>query len=340
MKKQIVTTALLLILVLLSVRCTRPVSEPLSAEARHQLNLLPEPLLGVAYLNIHQLAESSFLQSLFASAKVDPFQQPEFQEFIRETGFDPRRDIQEVYLAIAQKPGPSGDHVLAVVRGSFDSQQLLAIAREKTGPGGIASETFENFILYIPPMNNRVRLCFPEDGLLVVGQSSLVKAWLKNYQRGSGPGLPRKIKATIDRLSFKGDLWFAMDPAPLVDQMAENFARRRQDERLEAVRSLQGVGFSALVNKGMRFESLGMFSDPEKAQLFRDAVKGAIAAAKLALSDERKKVDMLNKIKVQLKNRVLRVSFNLDSPGLYLASRIDRRKVQDLLLALRKMTMW
>ncbi len=339
-RNRIVRSFSLFFLFLIGVQCSRQMGEPLSEEARHQLDLLPEPVLAVAYLNVPQLVKSSFLQSLTNFDQYDPFQQPEFQEFVQETGFDPRRDIREVYLAIGQQLQPSDQNVLAIIRGSFDSEKLLTVAREKTSRSEIRSEPFQGFTLYSLPLGNSWQFCFPETDLLIVGAKSLVKSWLENYRRGSGPGLSPKIMKALQQLTFKGDIWFAMDPAPLVRQMAKDLAHRSQDERMKAIRSLQGIAFSARVNQGLRFEGLGQFNDPEKAQLFHDAVKGAIAAAKLALSNDRKKVDMLNKIRVQLKRRTLRVMFNLESPGMYIVSRIDRQKARQLLLNLRKMAMW
>ena len=55
------------------------------------------------------------------------------------------------------------------------------------------------------------------------------------------------------------------------------------------------------VGQDLQFAGEGEFADAENAELFHDAVKGALAAAKLSMSGDREAVDVLNKIEIKIK---------------------------------------
>jgi hypothetical protein len=61
----------------------------------------------------------------------------------------------------------------------------------------------------------------------------------------------------------------------------------------------------------MKFHALGQFEDAEKAGLFRDAMKGFVATAKLSMSEDRDAIDILNKIKIDTKKDEVVIQFKM-----------------------------
>lgn len=88
---------------------------------------LPQADATVFYVNVAAMRQAGVLQ-LFAASK--PAEEPDYRDFVRETGFDYARDVN----AIAGEA--DGAQVFLLVRGSFDWGRLRAYA---TSHGGICT---------------------------------------------------------------------------------------------------------------------------------------------------------------------------------------------------------
>ena len=73
---------------------------------------------------------------------------------------------------------------------------------------------------------------------------------------------------------------------------------------MPAFERVESVVFSAKANGAVDFNGMLLCDSNESGQVMVDLMKGALAAAKLAVSNERTKVDELNKIKVFQEGKV------------------------------------
>src|SRR5580693_4386645 len=76
------------------------------------LRMVPPGSTSLVGAHMDQLEASDLYQKLIAQQKL-----PQLDQFARDTGFDPRRDVREILLVT----GPSGTVVLA--RGKFNLKQ-------------------------------------------------------------------------------------------------------------------------------------------------------------------------------------------------------------------------
>ena len=311
MKKYFINILTVFLLTILVVSCVKERLEPLPEEMTKQIALLPQDADVIGYVNYQQIRESSFFNMLLDSAKKHPFHihNDEYQEFIEATGFDFKNDIHELYIAAkvdGQKDAKKG---LIIAAGNYDSKKIMDYILQKGEKNKLAKEKFLDFELYrIKDEDEDKVFCFADEKTLVGGIEEFVKSWLENSRKSSmesviDPALLSRIK----RLKYKEDVWFTMDLKHLLENIEENKAAKK----FKGIKNLQTVNFSFKAADDLNFFSESEFSDPEKADLFKDAVKGFISAVKFSLSDDRETVDILSKVDVETKTNTLLINFQM-----------------------------
>jgi hypothetical protein len=309
MKKYFINILMVFLLTILVASCVKERLEPLSKEMTKQIALLPQDADVIGYVNYQQIRESSFFNMLLDSAKKHPFHihNDEYQEFIEATGFDFKNDIHELYIAAkldGQKDSKKG---LIIAVGNYDSKKIMDYISQKDDKNKLTKEKFLDLELYRIKNEDKV-FCFADEKTLVGGKEEFVKSWLENSRKSSmesviDPALLSRIK----RLKYKEDVWFTMDLKHLLENIEENKAAKK----FKGIKNLQTVNFSFKAADDLNFFSESEFSDPEKADLFKDVVKGFISAVKFSLSDDRETVDILSKVDVETKTNTLLINFQM-----------------------------
>src|SRR5437879_3625710 len=104
------------------------VSGTISAADRQLLGLMMPDAKVLSGMNVTQVRNSPYGLYLLQQG---PFSQPQFQQFVQATGFDPLRDITEV---VAATPGMPGDKSgLVAARGTFQVAQIVAFVKMTGG---------------------------------------------------------------------------------------------------------------------------------------------------------------------------------------------------------------
>ncbi len=89
------------------------------------IELLPPEAPVFAFFDITTLRNSQFSAELSSLAGT-PASDPDYAEFVRQTGFDYERDLDRAALAIW--PGPSASTALAIAEGRFDREKITQYA--------------------------------------------------------------------------------------------------------------------------------------------------------------------------------------------------------------------
>jgi hypothetical protein len=114
-----------------------------SGAAPSLVSLLPAQSPYVVYADLTSLRNSAFLTKLVAMAPAST-EDPDYSEFVRETGFDFTRDLDRV--ALAMLPSTPEPVVWTVAEGRFDERKIAAYVL-KTG----RAEQREGRTTYIVP---------------------------------------------------------------------------------------------------------------------------------------------------------------------------------------------
>jgi hypothetical protein len=258
-------------------------------------------------MNVKSMKESPFFSFIEKNLDENPFYSDEYEEFIEATGLDIRKDIDEVYFSF--RHGEEGDDpdMFTMVKGNYQPDRIMDYIMEESNPD-ITEENFRDRTIYIM-RKERFAICFVDGERLIAGPRSLLKDWLTTYDENPQAALSDQRHEKIQQLKYKSQAWMVVDTRSLMDEMLDEWADR--NNRFQGIKSLQHVNFSMKFDDNMKFYGIGQFDDAENAELFRDAVKGAIATAKLSMSEDRKAIDVLNKINISLNGKEMSVRFKM-----------------------------
>jgi hypothetical protein len=305
---------MLLIILMLTVffQCSRDHSETLSSEMAKELALLPSSAAGLGYLNIKAAKESPFYSMVRRNLEENPFYSDDYQEFMEATGMDIREDIDELYFSINPEMEEEETELFLLIKGSYQPDKIVdyilktaAIEDEE-----IVTEKYTQHTIYTLP-DEDFSICFADDNRLIFGTSNQIKTWLDKFIKSTDTELETAVRERIRAIRHKNGGWLSVDTREIFPQIMEEIEHHARDGRFEALESLQNMNASVQFKEKMKFHGIGQFNDPEKAQLFHDALKGLIAGAKLSVSKDRKAVDVLNKIQTENKGKKIIVEFEM-----------------------------
>jgi hypothetical protein len=134
-----------------------------SGERAELLAMMPPDASVVFYADALDLRNSAFLAELYQWAPQVPAD-PEYTQFLGETGFDYERDLKRVAVAITK--GTPDNSLFAVADGNFDEQKIKAYALQagggETHPGreifSIPESSSTRKISFTFLQNNRIAL--------------------------------------------------------------------------------------------------------------------------------------------------------------------------------------
>jgi hypothetical protein len=88
---------------------------------------LPATASSVLYANVAELRQSRFAAELYAWAPRNSVD-PEYADFLRQTGFDYERDLDQIAIAVLRHP--EGSAIFVVATGRFDRKKIDAYAAQ------------------------------------------------------------------------------------------------------------------------------------------------------------------------------------------------------------------
>jgi hypothetical protein len=186
MKTQIFSTAMLVAVS----------SGALSAADPRLLSLAMPDATVLAGVNVDQAKATPFGQ--FVLTTLLQTQDQKLQQLATLTGFDPRRDVNELLLASTSAPGSKTG--LALARGVFDPDKIAAAAQSAAA----AVETYGGVSIIEDPQHQN-GFAFLDSTLVVAGDLANVKAVID--RRHGGPTISAKLAAQASQLSSTQDAW-------------------------------------------------------------------------------------------------------------------------------------
>jgi len=147
---------------LLLYRWHRPFGSPKAGAAPEIVTQLPADAPVIAYIDVAALRrlQDSPLAVMLGLAGQNPQQDRDYASFVRDTGFDYTRDLDQVAVAfwpsVSPKTPPQEDHrTLAVAEGRFDENRIKAYAL-RTG----TTVPMGKRLLYVVPGHPTIALEF------------------------------------------------------------------------------------------------------------------------------------------------------------------------------------
>lgn len=219
------------------------------------------------------------------SAKASPFggyvlshmqsEDADFQKFVQETGFDPKRDVSEIVAATA---GTSDKPTMLILgRGTFNPATLATAAQS----AGAVVTTYHGVQVLTHTHDSSVTgaVAFVNVNTAMMGTLSAVQdaidRQIASNGKGSTPGLAPTVIDKVVALSSTNDAWF-LSTVPVTDFLAGKFADPNlsgamQGNLLQAVKQASGgFKFSAA---GVQISGEAIARSQKDAEALRDVVK-------------------------------------------------------------------
>lgn len=226
------------------------------------LNLVSPDTKILSGMQIEQSKSSRFGQYVLAQMHSED---PDFRQWITDSGFDPRRDLKEILVASL---GENNNLILG--RGSFQPQRIVAAARTAGKAKGtmLSYQSFD--ILRFEDKGSDWSLAFPDSSLAVMGNLAAVKSTLDRYR--GGMRLSGDLAAKAVAAAGANHAWF-VSLAPLSDFVAG----KPMDSNLsgsnlfDAV--LQASGGVSFTSNGVRLSGEALARSDKDATALSDVVK-------------------------------------------------------------------
>jgi hypothetical protein len=295
----------------------RPLSVA-QAGASGLLSYVPADATLVAYANVQDVMHSQFRERF---REAVPEQNEGRDEFLRETGIDVERDIDEV-VACVLKVGDHDDGGLVVASGRFNPTQLETLAR---GHGGTVEDYRGTRLLVarasepgLEGTHKKPTLAFMAPGLIAIGDDASIR---------------KAIDAQINHLSVLGNDEL-MDLVKGLDVSANAWAVGRLDtlaaqaklpeEVSRQIPPLKWFAATGRVDGGLSGTLRAEARDEQAADNLRDVIRGLFALAKMQAGNDPKVAALVQTLQLSGTGTTVQLSFTVPS------------EVLDLLAAARK----
>lgn len=162
------------------------------------LSMAPPEATFLTGIDVARTSASPFGQHILSSAG----QEQDFQQLLNASGFDPRRDLQQLLLAGITNKATNGRFAL-LARGNFDVTKLSSSLQTHGFKPSSANGTT---LLVGSGVNNTMALAFPHAGIAVMGDVATVREVLAG---GSSTSPDPELLKEVSEVGPGNDVWFA-----------------------------------------------------------------------------------------------------------------------------------
>ena len=246
-----------------------------------------------------------------------------FDEFTAATGFDPRRDVQDLLMASWTAPGmPGADtQFVAVARGQFN---VAAIGRELRAKKAKV-ESYRGFEVFSGPdepskharkkpaaaPSDPGAFAFLNDKTVLAGTRPAVLGAIDRKISGGASLLDNTaLLGRAQTISGASQVWaISQNPGDVVARALPKDGSAESTNFARIFSSMQNSTFALDLMNGLDLKAAGICKTPEDAKTLGDAARGFIAFGRLAASQkEPEMMTLLDGIHVEERNTELNIT--------------------------------
>jgi hypothetical protein len=254
--------------------------------------LIPADTVYLFGANVERLRQTPVYQKLTQLAL------PEVDRFARETGVDPRRDIQEV-LACS-----NGTGMVTLLRGSFNARNL----EPKLQARGVPRIVWKDHALY---GTEEAALTFLSPSTAAGGSTPVLKSMID--ARDGKHGVPGALRPLLEAIPEQDQMW-AVSAGGLPGFRTGGVEGSRLGDIAQMLRGIQAVLLGVDFSKGLHLTARLDCRSENDARHIHDALRGAIGMARLSTPDNQPELlQVYDAIQVVQGNSQVRVNGDLPS---------------------------
>jgi hypothetical protein len=205
------------------------------------LGLVPGGAEVITSIDVERARSSDFGQYMLSRVHTED---QNFEQFVQQTGFDPRRDLQQIVFAGSPNPGANEHSFAIVARGNFDTARLEAAAKAK----GAVVENYEGVDLILGKSSNqRTGFVFPDVGIAVMADAATLRQIIAN--RAIPSTLDAELLREISQVGPNNDVWFVstVPGAVFANHLAQH-AKQNARALQSVLESSGGITFGSTVD--------------------------------------------------------------------------------------------
>lgn len=271
--------------------CQKPASSTAVRVDPALAALVPADTAVLVGAKLDKLRETQVYQKHFAQMSF-----PRLDDFAKQTGLDPRKDVWELLFASDGKQ--SG---VLMARGKFPTSEL----EPKLQQQGATRTAYKTYSLY---GDERNAAFFMNASTALAGSTQALKAIIDSRDR-PGAGIPPSLESQVKAVPGDAQFWavFSGSMINLPFGGDTNLGNMNQ-----IIRAIETGRFSADLRNGFQFQANGNCSTDADAKKIHDLLKGLIGMGRLSTPDNQP--DMLkvyDGIDVKQDGRAVNVAANV-----------------------------
>lgn len=216
---------------------------------------------------------------------------PQLDDFARQAGFDPRRDVRELLIA------SDGKDTLVAARGTFNDH----------GFAGLAKQSYKGYTLYT---RGRSGVSLINASTAIAGTLSAVEAALDRYKSGNRSG-PADLLARARQIPGQNQIWSVSNGFDnlLINGIPESGNAANAGRIL---RSLENTTIAADLRAGVNGYLTGTCRTDEDAKNLGDTARGLIGLGRLSVPEKQPELLRLwDGIKVDQQQRTVNITVDV-----------------------------
>jgi hypothetical protein len=254
--------------------------------------LIPPGTSILVAARLEELRKTAIYQRHFSSLRL-----PQVDEFARETGVDPRRDLWETLFCSNGR-----DQGVLMVRGKFATGDLEPRLERR----GATRTRYKGYSLF---GDDRAGVVFMNTSTALLGPPQALRAIIDRRDREPA-GVPENLRPLIASLPADAQFWavFEGTPALLPVPSESNLSNLNH-----LARSVQSAAVSGDLRTGLSLKAHGACATDQDAKQIHDTLKGLIGLARLSTPENRPELlKVYDSIEVRQQGR--RIDLTADVP--------------------------
>jgi len=279
------------------------------------LKLVPEGAQTVVAMDSAALRSHPKVQAWLLEQHSWTGADQEMQQFLADAGLDPVRDVDGIVVALLGETHQTRGLVLFA--GRYDAASLGAALVKR----GATAFTIGKVAAYRLPASGQHGhaagvLAIPSNELVIAGEEASVTAALAPPHAAIQLVAKEIASGHID---VRAPFWMVANVPPEVRARAGQAGSHGEGDGGEPIRGIvlasgavERVAAQAFLDDSLKVSAVAVADTVENAQLIRDAVKGALAAARLATQQKRPElVDVLRGVEVGVSGNEVSVAASI-----------------------------
>jgi hypothetical protein len=291
------------------------------------LGLLPKNVQGIVVIDVNKAMTTAVVDKALKESK----EYQKYQEFIKETGIDPQKDIYFVAFGISGigQSGETSGSGVGIINLKYNKDTLLPKLKEKAT--NVQETVYEGVTIYaVPEGEGKISMsgAFLDNAHIAIGEDKELKAVIDVFAKKADNVFKNaELSALINKSNKAAMVWAAIQFPP--EMMKGVAASNPMASDLGDIKAIQ-IYFD-YANKSLQLEIKAVGGDAEKNKKLAETLTGFKALGGMAGGDKPEIGELINKIEISSASDAVKIFANVPEDLLNKLSATATKTVEEKL---------